>query len=58
MLPLTLSERAAQAATQGTVLGLTSQPVATAVTNGKVAFVGSEGGGASEIYTMNPDGTD
>jgi Tol biopolymer transport system component len=58
MLPIALPERAVRAATQGTVLGLTSQPVATAVTNGKVAFVGSDPGTKSDIYTMNRDGTD
>jgi Tol biopolymer transport system component len=58
MLPITLPERAAQAATRGTVLGLPSQPVATAVTNGKVAFVANDPGSKSDIYTMNPDRTD
>jgi Tol biopolymer transport system component len=57
-LPVNLSERAVQAATRTRATEPTGQVVSRVVTNGRVAFVSSEGNAQSDIYTMNPDGSD
>src|SRR5207244_1792458 len=49
--------QAVQAANRASVAEPTGQPVSRAVANGRVAFVSSFVG-SSDIYTMNPDGSD
>jgi Tol biopolymer transport system component len=56
-LPIHLPERTVQAATRTRVTEPTGQPVSRAVANGRIAFVSSVVG-SSDIYTMNPDGSD
>ena len=56
-LPIHASRQAVQAATRASVTEPTGQAVSRAVANGRVAFVSSEGGARSDIYTMNPDGS-
>ncbi len=57
-LPIHLPERTVQAATRARVTEPTAPPVSRAVANGRIAFVSSEGNAQSDIYTMNPDGSD
>ncbi len=57
-LPIHPSRQAVQAATRASVTEPTGQPVLRAVANGRVALVSSEGNAQSDIYTMNPDGSD
>lgn len=57
-LAIHASGQAVQAATRASVTEPTGQQVSRAVANGRVAFVGSEGNAQSDIYTMNPDGSD
>ena len=49
--------QAIQAATRASVTEPTGQAVLRAVANGRIAFVSSFVG-SSDIYTMNPDGSD
>jgi Tol biopolymer transport system component len=57
-LPIHLPERTVQAATRARVTEPTGQAVSRAAVNGRIAFVSSEGNAQSDIYTMNPDGSD
>jgi len=57
-LPIPLPERAVQAATRARVTEPTGQAVSRAVANGRIAFVSRERNAQSDIYTMNPDGSD
>ncbi len=57
ILPIPHPELAVRAANRAKVAEPTGQTVSRAVANGRVAFVSSEGN-ASDIYTMNPDGSD
>src|SRR6267142_3771643 len=57
-LPIPLPERAVQAATRARVTEPTGQAVLRAVANGRIAFVSRERNAQSDIYTMNPDGSD
>src|SRR5438094_3798351 len=50
--------QAVQAATRARVTEPTGQAVLRAVANGRIAFVSREGNAQSDIYTMNPDGSD
>ena len=50
--------QALQAVTRASVTEPTGQQVSRAVANGRIAFVSSEGNAQSDIYTMNPDGSD
>src|ERR1700730_13064626 len=56
-LPIPLPERTVQAATRASVTEPTGQAVSRAVANGRIAFVRAEGNAFSDIYTMNPDGS-
>ena len=56
-LPIPLPERTVQAATRARVTEPTGQAVSRAVANGRIAFVSSEGGARSDIYTMEADGS-
>jgi len=56
-LPIHLPERAVQAATRASVTEPTGQQVSRAVANGRIAFVSGEGNAFTDIYTMNPDGS-
>jgi dipeptidyl aminopeptidase/acylaminoacyl peptidase len=59
MLPIPHPELAVRAANRVSVAEPTGQPVSRVVINGRVAFVSSETNGSqSDIYTMNPDGSD
>ena len=53
-----LSGRAVQAATRARATEPTGHAISRAVANGRIAFVSSEGNAQSDIYTMNPDGSD
>ena len=54
ILPIAHTELEARAANR---VRATGQTVSRAVANGRIAFVSSEGGAFSDIYTMNPDGS-
>src|SRR5882724_4433863 len=56
-LPIHFPERTVQAATRARVTEPTGQPVSRAAANGRIAFVSSEGGARSDIYTMEADGS-
>jgi hypothetical protein len=58
ILPIPHPELAVRAANRAKVAEPTGQTVSRAVANGRVAFVSSEGNAQSDIYTMNPDGSD
>jgi Tol biopolymer transport system component len=57
ILPIPYPELAVRAANRAKVAEPTGQPVSRAVANGRIAFVRDEGNGWSDIYTMNPDGS-
>jgi hypothetical protein len=58
ILPIAHPELAVRAANRVRGAEPTGQMVSRAVANGRVAFVSSEGNGWSDIYSMNPDGSD
>jgi Tol biopolymer transport system component len=58
ILPVPHPELAVRAANRAKVAEPTGHPVSRVVINGRVAFVSSEGNAQSDIYTMNPDGSD
>ena len=59
ILPIAHPELAVRAANRAKGAEPTGQPVSRVVINGRVAFVSSEVyGRQSDIYTMNPDGSD
>jgi Tol biopolymer transport system component len=58
ILPIAQPELSVRAANRVRGAEPTGQTVSRAVANGRVAFVSSEGYEQSDIYTMNPDGSD
>jgi len=58
ILPIAHPELAVRAANRVRGAEPTGQMISRAVANGRVAFVSSEGNAQSDIYTMNPDGSD
>jgi len=58
ILPIPHAELAVRAANRAKVAEPTGQPVSRVVANGRIAFVSSQGNAQSDIYTMNPDGSD
>jgi Tol biopolymer transport system component len=57
ILPIPHPELAVQAANRAKVAEPTGQAVSSAVANGRVAFVSSEGNARADIYTMEADGS-
>ena len=57
ILPIPHPELAVRAANRAKVAEPTGQTVSSAVANGRIAFVSGVGNAFTDIYTMNPDGS-